>query len=95
MVKTGSVTLYDFWAAWCGPCKIMHPVVEDIERSYAGKVKVVKINVDEASNQAMVERYQIGAMPTYIIEKKGQVVNSFVGAQSKVTLVSALDQALN
>ena len=95
MVKTDSVTLLDFWAAWCGPCKVMHPIVEEIEKEFGGKIKVVKINVDEPSNQAMVEKYQIGAMPTYIIEKKDQVVNSFVGAQSKVVLVSALDQALS
>jgi thioredoxin 1 len=96
MVKASEgVTLFDFWAAWCGPCKIMHPIVEEIEQSFAGKVKVVKINVDEPTSQAMVEQYQIGAMPTYIIEKKGQVVSSFVGAQSKTTLVDALTQALS
>lgn len=96
MVKAGeSVTLFDFWAAWCGPCKVMHPIVGEIEQNFAGKVKVVKINVDEPTSQAMVEQYQIGAMPTYIIEKKGQVVNSFVGAQSKTTLVNALTRALS
>ena len=89
-----TVTMIDFWAAWCGPCKVMHPVVEEIEKAYAGKVKVIKINVDEPTSQAMVEKYQIGAMPTYIIEKKGQVVNSFVGAQSKANLVNALNLAL-
>ena len=91
---TESVTLYDFWAAWCGPCKIMHPIVEEIEKTFVGKVKIVKVNVDEAENQAMIEKYQIGAMPTYVIEKDGQVVNSFVGAQSKTILVNALNKAL-
>ena len=90
-----NVTLFDFWASWCGPCKVMHPIVEELEKEFAGKVKVVKINVDEPSNQAMVEQYQIGAMPTYIIEKSGQVINSFVGAQSKSTLVNALNQSLS
>lgn len=89
-----SVTLFDFWAAWCGPCKVMHPIVEEIEKEFAGKVKVVKINVDEPNSQAMVEQYQVGAMPTYIIEKQGSVVNSFVGAQSKTNLVNSLNQAL-
>jgi len=91
---TETITLYDFWAAWCGPCKIMHPIIEEIEKEFSGKVKVVKINVDEPTSQKMVEQYQIGAMPTYIIEKKGQVVNSFVGAQGKTKLVEALNQAL-
>jgi thioredoxin 1 len=96
MVKNDTaVTLFDFWAAWCGPCKFMHPIVEEIEKEFAGKVKVVKVNVDEPSSQAMVEQYQIGAMPTYIIEKKGQVLNSFVGAQSKTVLTNALNQAVD
>ncbi len=94
MVKTDGVTLIDFWAAWCGPCKVMHPIVEEIEQTFAGKVKIVKVNVDEPSSQTLVTQYQIGAMPTYIIEKKGQVVNSFIGAQSKTTLVNAIHQAL-
>lgn len=91
---TETVTLLDFWAAWCGPCKVMNPVIEEIEHEYAGKVKVAKINVDEPTNQKMVEQYQIGAMPTYIIEKNGQIVSSFVGGQSKKILTEALDQAL-
>ncbi|MDP3993205.1 MAG: thioredoxin [bacterium] len=93
--KDEAITLFDFWAAWCGPCKVMHPIVEEIEKEFAGKIKVVKVNVDEPSSQAMVEQYQIGAMPTYIIEKKGQVLNSFVGAQSKTVLVNSLNQALS
>lgn len=95
MVKIDeAITMFDFWAAWCGPCKVMHPIVEEIEKEFAGKIKVVKVNVDEPNNQAIIEQYQIGAMPTYIIEKKGQVLNSFVGAQSKTVLVNALNQAV-
>lgn len=95
MVKKDEViTMFDFWAAWCGPCKVMHPIVEEIEKEFAGKIKVVKVNVDEPNNQAIIEQYQIGAMPTYIIEKKGRVLNSFVGAQSKTVLVNALNQAI-
>ncbi len=94
MVKAEDVTLLDFWAAWCGPCKVMNPIIEEIERDFDGKVKVVKINVDESESQKMVERYQVGAMPTYIIEHKGEIVNSYVGAQSKTVLVNALNRAL-
>jgi thioredoxin 1 len=89
-----SITLYDFWAEWCGPCKIMHPIIEEIEHQYGGKVVVKKINVDEANNQPLIEKYQIGAMPTYIIEKGDQVASQFVGAQSKLRLTEALDKAL-
>jgi len=91
---TEAITLFDFWAAWCGPCKVMHPIVEEIEKNFADKIKVIKVDVDDPNNREIVEKYQIGAMPTYVIEKKGQVVNSFVGAQSKTVLVDALNRAL-
>ncbi|OGD61018.1 thioredoxin [Candidatus Berkelbacteria bacterium RIFCSPLOWO2_01_FULL_50_28] len=90
-----NVTLLDFWAAWCGPCKIMHPVIEELEHEFAGKVRVVKVNVDEPTSQKMVEQYQVGAMPTYIVEKDGNVVVQYVGTQSKRTLVEALNKALD
>jgi thioredoxin 1 len=88
------VKLYDFWAAWCGPCKVMHPIVEEIEKEFAGKVTLEKVDVDAPENQSKVEEYQVGAMPTFIVEKGGQVVEQFVGAQSKTTLVNALKAAL-
>lgn len=88
------VKLLDFWAAWCGPCKIMHPVIEELEKEYAGRVQVLKYNVDEPTNQAMIEKYQIGAMPTYIIEKDSKILHQFVGAQSKDVLVKSLEEAL-
>ncbi|MEX2361870.1 MAG: thioredoxin [Patescibacteria group bacterium] len=90
----GGVKLLDFWAAWCGPCKIMNPILEEIEKEYGSKITVVKYDVDDATNQEIVQKYQVMAMPTYFIEKDGQVVGQFVGAQSKSTLTKALDQAL-
>lgn len=90
-----NVKLLDFWAAWCGPCKIMHPIIEEIEKEFAGKVEVVKVDVDDAQNQQLVQDYQVGAMPTYIIEKDGQVVEQFIGAQPKSVLVKALDHTIN
>lgn len=89
-----SVKLIDFWAAWCGPCKVMNPIIEELEKEYVGKITVEKYDVDAAENQAVVAKYQVMAMPTYFVEKGGQVVEHFVGAQSKTTLVSALDKAL-
>lgn len=88
------VTLVDFWASWCGPCKVMHPIVEELEHEYGDKLSVTKYDVDAPENQAVVQQYEVMAMPTYFIEKDGQVVAQFVGAQSKKTLVDAIEKAL-
>ncbi len=88
------VKLLDFWAAWCGPCKIMNPILEEIEKVYAGRIVVEKYDVDDEKNQAIVQKYQVMAMPTYFIEKDGQVVEQFIGAQAKSILSAALDKAL-
>lgn len=89
-----NVTMVDFWAAWCGPCKVMHPIVDELEKEYGSKLSVVKYDVDSPENQAVVQKYQVMAMPTYFIEKDGEVVEQFVGAQSKKTLVDAIEKAL-
>lgn len=89
-----AVKLIDFWAAWCGPCKIMNPIIEELEKEYEGKITVEKYDVDEAENQDKVTTYKVMAMPTYFIEKDGQVVAQFVGAQSKTVLKTAIDKAL-
>ncbi|QQG50050.1 MAG: thioredoxin [Candidatus Berkelbacteria bacterium] len=88
------VKLLDFWAAWCGPCKIMNPIIEEIEKEFVGKIVIEKVDVDAAENQQKVQDYQVGAMPTYIIEANGEVVEQFIGAQPKSTLVKALNHAL-
>lgn len=93
-MKKPNIKLLDFWAAWCGPCKIMNPIIEELEKTYEGKLTVEKINVDAPESQEMVAKYQVMAMPTYFIEKDGQVVQQFVGAQSKSALVAAIDKAL-
>jgi len=72
----------------------MHPIIEELEKEYAERVQVLKYNVDEPTNQAMIEKYQIGAMPTYIVEKDSDIFRQFVGAQSKRVLVEALEEAL-
>lgn len=88
------VKLLDFWAAWCGPCKIMNPIIEELEKQFEGKIMVEKIDVDAAESQAIVAKYRVMAMPTYFIEKDGEVVEQFVGAQSKTTLINAINKAL-
>jgi thioredoxin 1 len=83
--------LVDFWAEWCGPCKAMDPILEDLSRELAGKVKIVKLNVEE--NVDIVTRYNVRAMPTMIVFKGGVPVDARVGAgQSRVQLTKWLDQ---
>ena len=89
------VKLIDFWAVWCGPCKVMNPIIEEIEKEFAGKITVEKFDVDAPENQEIVQDYKVMAMPTYFIEKDGEVVNHFVGSQSKKTLAEALQKAID
>ncbi len=71
----------DFWAEWCGPCRIIGPIIDDLSKEFDGKVKFVKVNVDE--NGQIADKYQIQAVPTLIIFKNGQQVNRIVGAAPK------------
>ena len=89
------VKLIDFWAVWCGPCKVMNPIIEEIEKEFAGKITVEKFDVDAPENQEIVQDYKVMAMPTYFIEKDGEVVNHFVGSQSKKTLAEARQKAID
>lgn len=83
--------LVDFWAEWCGPCKAMDPILDDLSRELAGKVKIVKLNVEE--NVGIVTRYNVRAMPTMIVFQNGEPVDMRVGAgQSRVQLTKWLDQ---
>jgi thioredoxin 1 len=84
--------LVDFWAAWCGPCRAIAPVIDELAEEYAGKVKICKMNVDE--NPVTPGKYGIRAIPTLIIFKNGQAVETIVGAVSKATLANALNKAL-
>lgn len=72
----------------------MNPIIEELEKTYEGKLIVEKYNVDEPENQEQVAKYHVMAMPTYFLEKDGQVIEQFVGAQSKSALVAAIDKAL-
>jgi len=82
--------LVDFWAPWCGPCKMMAPIVEEIAAEYASKAKICKINTDEARDSAV--EFGINAIPTTILFKDGQVQKKWVGLTSKKDLAAAIDE---
>ena len=84
--------LVDFWAPWCGPCRMVAPVVDEIAEQYAGQIKVVKLNTDENPNTA--RQYGIRSIPTLMIFKGGQRVDMVVGAVPKTTLASTLEKYL-
>ena len=81
--------LVDFWALWCGPCRMMAPVIDEIANDYAGKAKVGKLDVD--SNPQSASRYQVRGIPTLLLFKGGEVVEQLVGAVPKERVVEALN----
>ncbi len=82
--------LVDFWAPWCGPCKMMAPVIDEVAKALEGKVKVGKVNVDEA--QDLAQQHNILSIPTFIVFKGGQVVDQFSGAMTKEALQERLEK---
>lgn len=83
--------LVDFWAPWCGPCRMIAPTIEQLAEEFTGQAKVCKLNVDEST--AIAARYSVTSIPTIIIFKNGQIVDRYVGAQSKERLRDALVEA--
>lgn len=86
------LVMVDFWATWCGPCKIVAPVVEELAQEYAGKVNFAKVNTDE--NPDLASRYNIRGIPTLIFYKDGKVLDQVVGAVPKAQLKSKIDTFL-
>jgi len=84
--------LVDFWAPWCGPCRMMAPIIEEFAKDYTGKAKVCKLNTDEARDSAM--EFGISAIPTIILFKDGQVRKKWVGLTGKKDLATAIDELL-
>ncbi len=84
--------LIDFWAVWCGPCKAIAPVIEEVADEYKGKIKVGKVDVDKNQNTAM--KYGVRSIPTLLLMKDGEVVNQLVGAVPKSNITDVLESIL-
>jgi len=93
VVQSDTPVLVDFWAPWCGPCKMLAPTIDQIAGEYAGRVKVGKVNTDSARQTAI--QHQIQSIPTLILFKHGQVVARTMGAQPKQMIASMLDKHLS
>jgi thioredoxin 1 len=92
VIKSDLPVLVDFWAAWCGPCRLVAPIVDEIAKDYTDKLKVVKVNVDDHPHLA--SQYGIRSLPTLAIFRDGQAIDRVVGAVPKTTLAKTVEQYL-
>lgn len=93
---TTPIVLLDFWAEWCGPCKIMHPILEEIKKDYQGRVTIREIDVDAKDEevQHLTNTYNVMSIPTYIFLQNDTAVDQLVGAKSKEVITQKLDALL-
>ena len=86
LLQSEKLVVVDFWATWCGPCRMLSPILDEVEEEMAGKMEVVKVNVDDADEVAA--QYRIMSIPTLLFFKNGQIVDKTVGAMPKADLVA-------
>jgi thioredoxin 1 len=92
VLKADAPVLVDYWAEWCGPCKAIAPILDEVARAYSGKLTVAKINVDE--NQSVPTKYSVKGIPTLMLFKNGAIVGTKIGALSKSQLTAFIDSNL-
>ena len=92
LLEGEKLVIVDFWATWCGPCRMLSPLLDEVEAEMSDKITVVKVNVDDADEIAM--RYRIMSIPTLLFFKNGQIVDKTVGAMPKSTLVDKINANL-
>lgn len=91
-LKSATPVLVDFWAEWCGPCKMVAPVLDELAKEYEGKIKIAKVDVDQ--NQQVAGNFNIRSIPTLLFFKNGQVVKQLIGAHPKTKLVTEIQEVL-
>lgn len=92
VISSEKLVLVDLYASWCGPCKALAPILEEIDKKYEGKIKVVKVNVDE--EESIAARFGIASIPTVIFFKNGRTVGSFVGLRNELEITKMVNKYL-